>query len=180
MAAAVPAPEASSSRLSRGSKDVLFGSLAGMAAKLFEHPFDLVKVRLQTAHEGAYAGPLQCAQRTLSEEGVRGIYRVSARAGKGRSRKGREGGRGEVGRDKQARGERVVWRLRGERAQGKGSLTFVRARMARREKRARAQGKGSPRASAPCSTSPLTLACPFAAPHALKTPLTHRPWVLLC
>ena len=81
MAAAVPAPEASSSRLSRGSKDVLFGSLAGMAAKLFEHPFDLVKVRLQTAHEGAYAGPLQCAQRTLSEEGVRGIYRVSAQAG---------------------------------------------------------------------------------------------------
>ncbi len=43
-----PSAPAERKRLSPAMKDLLFGSIAGMCAKFFEHPFDLVKVRLQT------------------------------------------------------------------------------------------------------------------------------------
>ncbi|KAK0559694.1 mitochondrial ornithine carrier protein [Tilletia horrida] len=65
-------------KLSRATKDVLFGSLAGMAAKYFEHPFDLVKVRLQSQpHDRPhiYNGALDCFKQTISREGVLGLYR---------------------------------------------------------------------------------------------------------
>ncbi|KAI5453625.1 mitochondrial ornithine carrier protein [Naganishia albida] len=63
-------------------KDITFGSIAGMASKLFEHPFDLVKVRLQsqpTDRPPTFAGPLDCFRQTWGREGWRGLYRgVSA------------------------------------------------------------------------------------------------------
>lgn len=52
---------------------------AGMISKVFEHPFDLVKVRLQSqpAHEPAkYRGPVDCFFQTLRGEGLRGLFRV--------------------------------------------------------------------------------------------------------
>ncbi|KAK4684864.1 hypothetical protein P7C73_g5302, partial [Tremellales sp. Uapishka_1] len=59
-------------------KDLTFGSVAGMTAKVFEHPFDLVKVRLQsqpTDRPLSFTGPLDCFKQTYSKEGWRGLYR---------------------------------------------------------------------------------------------------------
>lgn len=68
----------SSGRLSQASKDIAFGSIAGMVSKVFEHPFDLVKVRLQTQSADRprrYAGAFDCFKQTYLQEGVRGLYR---------------------------------------------------------------------------------------------------------
>ncbi|KAJ8103731.1 mitochondrial carrier domain-containing protein [Lipomyces tetrasporus] len=49
-----------------------------MAGKLFEYPFDTVKVRLQSQPDGAplkFSGPLDCFRQTWHKEGVRGFYR---------------------------------------------------------------------------------------------------------
>ncbi|KDN44897.1 mitochondrial carrier [Tilletiaria anomala UBC 951] len=76
-------------KFSQATRDVAFGSIAGMFAKLFEHPFDLVKVRLQTqqvapapsstspplAATPHYRGALHCFSSTYANEGVRGLYR---------------------------------------------------------------------------------------------------------
>ncbi|EST09050.2 Mitochondrial substrate/solute carrier [Kalmanozyma brasiliensis GHG001] len=70
--------EASSGRLSQASKDIAFGSIAGMISKVFEHPFDLVKVRLQTQsadRPARYAGAFDCFKQTYLQEGIRGLYR---------------------------------------------------------------------------------------------------------
>src|SRR5882672_11120768 len=52
---------------------------AGIVSKVFEHPFDLTKVRLQAQVLDATArfrGPLDCLVQTLRNEGMRGLYRV--------------------------------------------------------------------------------------------------------
>ncbi|KAI8851937.1 putative mitochondrial ornithine carrier protein AmcA/Ort1 [Chytridium lagenaria] len=61
--------------------DLVFGSIAGIAGKLVEYPFDTIKVRLQTqpleALEGSgatFSGPLDCFLRTVRNEGFRGLY----------------------------------------------------------------------------------------------------------
>ncbi|KAJ7599283.1 mitochondrial carrier [Mycena floridula] len=66
----------------RAVKDITFGSIAGMAAKIFEHPFDLTKVRLQaqlltefSASAPKFAGPIDCLRKTHANEGFRGLYR---------------------------------------------------------------------------------------------------------
>ncbi|WVQ83193.1 hypothetical protein IAT38_005332 [Cryptococcus sp. DSM 104549] len=59
-------------------EDVAFGSVAGMVAKVFEHPFDLVKVRLQsqpTDRALTFTGPVDCFKQTYSKEGWKGLYR---------------------------------------------------------------------------------------------------------
>ena len=64
----------------RAIKDVSFGSIAGICSKVFEHPFDLTKVRLQSQVLDAtarFSGPLDCLLQTWRKEGVRGLYRVS-------------------------------------------------------------------------------------------------------
>jgi Mitochondrial carrier protein len=51
----------------------------GACAKLFEHPFDLVKVRLQSQpadRPPRFKGPLDCFAQTFKNEGFRGLYRV--------------------------------------------------------------------------------------------------------
>ncbi|CAO1630874.1 unnamed protein product [Parajaminaea phylloscopi] len=76
------------SKLSRGAKDVLFGSAAGMVAKVFEHPFDLIKVRLQTQPftepppgsaekpKGTlYSGAFDAFRSTVKKEGFTGLFR---------------------------------------------------------------------------------------------------------
>ncbi|KIJ39065.1 hypothetical protein M422DRAFT_230908 [Sphaerobolus stellatus SS14] len=71
-------PLESSSPAWRGIKDVLFGSTAGMVSKVFEHPFDLCKVRLQSQVLDArarYSGPIDCLKQTFRNEGFRGLYR---------------------------------------------------------------------------------------------------------
>lgn len=58
-------------------KQIAFGSVSGIAGKLFEYPFDTVKVRLQsqTAHSQQYTSTLDCFQRTIKHDGYRGLYR---------------------------------------------------------------------------------------------------------
>ena len=82
----------------RAAKDITFGSVrqknscsigpklnsaapqaAGIVSKVFEHPFDLTKVRLQSQvldTTARFRGPLDCLVRTFRSEGVRGLYRV--------------------------------------------------------------------------------------------------------
>ncbi|KIM33867.1 hypothetical protein M408DRAFT_325442 [Serendipita vermifera MAFF 305830] len=62
----------------RGLKDIAFGSAAGMASKLLEHPFDLTKVRLQAQvldDHKRFSGPIDCLTKTWKNEGIRGLYR---------------------------------------------------------------------------------------------------------
>lgn len=57
----------------------LYLQAAGMVSKVFEHPFDLVKVRLQSQplnEPSKYSGPLDCLLKTFKGEGIRGLYRV--------------------------------------------------------------------------------------------------------
>jgi hypothetical protein len=53
-----------------------------MASKVFEHPFDLTKVRLQAQvldSEARFNGPVDCLVKTWEREGVKGLFRVSER-----------------------------------------------------------------------------------------------------
>ncbi|KAG8967034.1 hypothetical protein FRC03_010881 [Tulasnella sp. 419] len=62
----------------RGLKDIAFGSIAGMVSKVFEHPFDLCKVRLQAQvldEVSRFNGPIDCLHQTWKYEGIRGLYR---------------------------------------------------------------------------------------------------------
>ncbi|GAA5871273.1 hypothetical protein JCM16303_000702 [Sporobolomyces ruberrimus] len=59
-------------------KDISYGSAAGIVSKLFEHPFDLVKVRLQSQpldRPLRFKGPLDCMIQTFKGEGLRGLWR---------------------------------------------------------------------------------------------------------
>ncbi|KAJ7232983.1 mitochondrial carrier [Mycena haematopus] len=62
----------------RAAKDIAYGIAAGIASKVFEHPFDLTKVRLQAQvldAEARFSGPLDCLHKTWKNEGIRGLYR---------------------------------------------------------------------------------------------------------
>ncbi|KIJ63164.1 hypothetical protein HYDPIDRAFT_113761 [Hydnomerulius pinastri MD-312] len=62
----------------RAVKDIAFGSIAGMVAEVFEFPFDLAKVRLQSQvldSTARFGGPLDCLLQTWRDEGIRGLYR---------------------------------------------------------------------------------------------------------
>ncbi|KAJ7090293.1 mitochondrial carrier domain-containing protein [Mycena belliarum] len=62
----------------RAAKDIGYGSVAGIVSKIFEHPFDLTKVRLQSQvldAEARFTGPIDCLNKTWRNEGIRGLYR---------------------------------------------------------------------------------------------------------
>ncbi|KAL6715125.1 carnitine transporter [Lecanora helva] len=51
------------------------GGVGGVCAVIVGHPFDLVKVRMQTAEKGVYTGALDVARKTIAREGLRrGLY----------------------------------------------------------------------------------------------------------
>ncbi|EPS33112.1 Mitochondrial carnitine carrier [Penicillium oxalicum] len=51
------------------------GAAGGLCAVVVGHPFDLVKVRLQTAEKGVYAGAMDVVRKTIAREGLaRGLY----------------------------------------------------------------------------------------------------------
>ncbi|KIK94543.1 hypothetical protein PAXRUDRAFT_142622 [Paxillus rubicundulus Ve08.2h10] len=73
-----PLEDDSDSPTIRAVKDIAFGSIAGMVAEVFEYPFDLAKVRLQSQvldRTSRFGGPLDCLLRTWRDEGIRGLYR---------------------------------------------------------------------------------------------------------
>jgi len=52
------------------------GSASGVALVLAGHPFDTIKVRLQTeGMQGRFQGPIHCLMGTLKTEGIRGLYK---------------------------------------------------------------------------------------------------------
>ncbi|KAG0353058.1 hypothetical protein BG005_007587 [Podila minutissima] len=57
-------------------KDLAFGSMAGVAGKFVEFPFDTVKVRLQTQPLDVpiFKGPFDCFRQTIRNEGFLGLY----------------------------------------------------------------------------------------------------------
>jgi len=65
-------------------KNFLGGGFGGMCLVLAGHPFDTVKVRLQTMPSGTpgvapmYTGAFDCFGKTLSNEGIRGLYKGMA------------------------------------------------------------------------------------------------------
>ncbi|EAS37526.3 mitochondrial carnitine:acyl carnitine carrier [Coccidioides immitis RS] len=51
------------------------GGVGGVCAVVVGHPFDLVKVRLQTAERGVYSGAIDVVKKTVAREGLaRGLY----------------------------------------------------------------------------------------------------------
>ncbi|KAF2774447.1 mitochondrial carrier [Teratosphaeria nubilosa] len=56
-------------------KGFVAGVFSGIAKLSVGHPFDTVKVRLQTAPKSQFSGPLDCVLQTLRKEGVNGIYK---------------------------------------------------------------------------------------------------------
>lgn len=60
------------------ARDIFGGTLAGIAVTFVGHPFDTLKVRLQTQpnmHPPLYSGLVDCFRKTLKWEGASGLYR---------------------------------------------------------------------------------------------------------
>ena len=56
-------------------RDFAAGGVGGVCAVVVGHPFDLVKVRLQTAEKGVYNGAMDVVRKTIAREGLgRGLY----------------------------------------------------------------------------------------------------------
>ncbi|GAB7352225.1 hypothetical protein MBLNU459_g2699t1 [Dothideomycetes sp. NU459] len=65
--------EASKSSL-QSLRALLAGGVGGVFAVVVGHPFDLVKVRLQTAEKGVYTGAMDVVRKTIAKDGARGLY----------------------------------------------------------------------------------------------------------
>ncbi|EHK25504.1 uncharacterized protein TRIVIDRAFT_215453 [Trichoderma virens Gv29-8] len=59
----------------RDYKGFVAGVFSGIAKLTVGHPFDTVKVRLQTTQASRFSGPLQCVLQTVRNEGVTGLYK---------------------------------------------------------------------------------------------------------
>ncbi|KAL9053272.1 MAG: hypothetical protein Q9162_004880 [Coniocarpon cinnabarinum] len=56
-------------------RSLVAGGAGGVCAVVVGHPFDLVKVRLQTADKGVYSGAVDVVRKTVAREGLaRGLY----------------------------------------------------------------------------------------------------------
>jgi solute carrier family 25 (mitochondrial carnitine/acylcarnitine transporter), member 20/29 len=56
-------------------RNLTAGGVGGICAVVVGHPFDLVKVRMQTAERGVYSSALDVARKTIAREGLaRGLY----------------------------------------------------------------------------------------------------------
>ncbi|TIC08239.1 hypothetical protein E3Q16_00166 [Wallemia mellicola] len=56
-------------------KSFLSGGFGGSMAVLVGHPFDLTKVRLQTAAPGQYKGAIDVVKQSIARDGLRGLYK---------------------------------------------------------------------------------------------------------
>ncbi len=51
------------------------GGVGGVCAIVVGHPFDLVKVRMQTAEKGVYTGAMDVVRKGIAKDGLtRGLY----------------------------------------------------------------------------------------------------------
>lgn len=51
-------------------RDFAAGGVGGVCSVVVGHPFDLVKVRLQTAEKGVYSGAMDVVRKTVAREGL--------------------------------------------------------------------------------------------------------------
>ena len=58
-------------------RDLAAGGVGGVFAVVTGHPFDLVKVRLQTAEKGVYTGAMDVVRKTIAREGPVRVSTVS-------------------------------------------------------------------------------------------------------
>ncbi|KAI9813416.1 MAG: hypothetical protein M1827_004091 [Pycnora praestabilis] len=56
-------------------KGFVAGVFSGIAKLSVGHPFDTIKVRLQTTEKAQFKGPLDCLLQTLRKEGAAGLYK---------------------------------------------------------------------------------------------------------
>ncbi|OBZ70977.1 putative mitochondrial carrier C4G9.20c [Grifola frondosa] len=61
--------------MSKTVNDLTAGTVGGIAQVLVGQPFDIVKVRMQTAAQGTYSGMLHCAGGILKNEGPLAFYK---------------------------------------------------------------------------------------------------------
>ena len=58
-----------------GLRSLVAGGFGGVCAVVVGHPFDLVKVRLQTAERGVYKNAIDVVTRSVAKDGLaRGLY----------------------------------------------------------------------------------------------------------
>lgn len=77
-ASAAEPPSALNATLVKSAKDVFAGTMGGVTVTLLGHPFDTVKVLLQTqpANNPIYKGPLDAASKVVKAEGFGGSTRA--------------------------------------------------------------------------------------------------------
>lgn len=56
-------------------KSFAAGGFGGVCAVAVGHPFDLIKVRLQTAPAGTYTGAMDAVKKAVAQDGFKGLYR---------------------------------------------------------------------------------------------------------
>lgn len=61
--------------LSKNYRGFVAGVFSGVAKLTVGHPFDTIKVRLQTSRKSQFKGPLDCVLQTVRKEGVRALYK---------------------------------------------------------------------------------------------------------
>eukprot|EP00884_Botryococcus_braunii_P004247 jgi/Botrbrau1/13823/Bobra.0056s0065.1 len=73
----VTGPPAASSGWVKALKDIFAGTCGGISVTLVGHPFDTVKVRLQTqpSTNPIYSGVVDCVRKTIQWEGLPGLYK---------------------------------------------------------------------------------------------------------
>ncbi|GMG54708.1 unnamed protein product [Ambrosiozyma monospora] len=76
MSEEIPAAELStSSDPNRALKDIIAGTMGGIAQVLVGQPFDTTKVRLQSAKPGQFNGPLDVISQLIKNEGPLAFYK---------------------------------------------------------------------------------------------------------
>jgi len=56
-------------------KGFVAGVFSGIAKLSVGHPFDTIKVRMQTSQHAQFSGPLDCLLKTVRNEGFVGVYK---------------------------------------------------------------------------------------------------------
>jgi hypothetical protein len=71
----VPTKDDAKNALASQVRSLAAGGFGGVCAVVVGHPFDLVKVRLQTAESGVYKGAIDVVKKSIARDGLRrGLY----------------------------------------------------------------------------------------------------------
>ena len=68
--AVVDGTKAATSDLAKSLRALVAGGVGGVCAVLTGHPFDLVKVNLQTAEKGTYNGAMDVVRKIIAQRGA--------------------------------------------------------------------------------------------------------------